>query len=304
MSVLLNVVFPVLLIAALVFVAQPYLRLDARTLSRITFYFFSPALVLDSLANSSLDGGEFGRVALAVILVTLALWALSALLVRLLRLDSAAESAFLLATLFVNAGNYGLPVTLFAFGEAGLAIATIYFATSSMIQSSLGVYLAARGNTGAWEAARATLRVPIVYAALLGLVLNASGAVLPGPLSKSLGLLGGAAIPVMLVVLGMQFANLLAGRSQQFRSALRPLALTIATRLLIGPALGLTVALLLGLQGLSRNVVIVESAMPTAVMTIILATEYRVEPEFVTTAVFTSTVVSVVTVSSILTLLT
>lgn len=303
MTVLFKVVFPVLLIAALGFVAQPYLHLDARSLSRITFYFFSPALVLDSLSNSTLGGAEFGRIALAVVFVTLALWVLAALVVRALRLDGAAESGFLLATLFVNAGNYGLPVTLFAFGEAGLAIATVYFATSSMIQSSLGVYLAARGNANAWQAAQATLRVPLVYAALLGLLLNTTNTALPPSLAKSVSLLGRAAIPVMLMVLGVQLANLLAGRTQHVKAVVRPLAVTTAIRLLIGPTLGLAVAVLLGLQGLSRNVVIVESAMPTAVMTIILATEYRAEPEFVTTAVFTSTVVSVVTITGILTLL-
>lgn len=304
MSVLLNVVFPVLLIAALAFVAQPWLGLDARTLSRATFYLFSPALVLSSLASSRLSSAEFGRIALAVVFVTLALWALSALLVRALRLDNAAESGFLLATLLVNAGNYGLPVTLFAFGEAGLAIATIYFATSSMIQSSLGVYLAARGNGSAWQAARVTLRVPVGYAALLGLVLNATHTVLPPWLDQSVTLLGRAAIPLMLVVLGVQLANFLAARTQQWKTVARPLIVTTTTRLLIGPALGLAVALLLGLQGVSRNVVIVQSAMPTAVTAIILATEYRAEPEFVTSAVFTSTLVSLVTITGILTLLT
>ncbi|HYN89435.1 MAG TPA: AEC family transporter, partial [Ardenticatenaceae bacterium] len=223
MTVLLDVVLPVLLGAAIVFVAQPRLHLDARPLSRATFYFFSPALVFNSLATSDLSAGELGRVALAVFLVTLALWIVSALLVRLVRLEGAAGSAFLLATLFVNAGNYGLPVTLFAFGETGLAIASVYFAASSMMQSSLGVYLAARGNATARQAAAATFRVPLVYAALLGIALNLADIALPAWLAKSADLLGQGAIPIMLALLGIQLANLMGDRTQRTPALLRPL---------------------------------------------------------------------------------
>ncbi|HYN88506.1 MAG TPA: AEC family transporter, partial [Ardenticatenaceae bacterium] len=92
-------------------------------------------------------------------------------------------------------------------------------------------------------------------------------------------------------------------RTQRTPALLRPLILSTATRLLLGPALGLAATLLLGLRGLSRDVVILESAMPTAVTAIILATEYRADPGFVTTAVFTTTVASLVTVTGVLNLL-
>jgi predicted permease len=301
---LLDVVFPVLLIAVLAFFAQPRLRLDVQSLARVTFYFFTPALVLNSLANSSLSSDDFGRIAAAAILIVLLLWLISLPLVRALRLDGTAESGFLLATLFVNAGNYGLPVSLFAFGESGLAIATVYYATTSMIQSSLGVYLAARGDASAGQALRAVLRVPQVYAALLGLVLNLTDLSLPTGLARCIDLLAQAAIPVMLVVLGVQLSNLIAGSTRRFRSVGRAVAFATLTRLLLGPLLGLVVALFLGLHELTRNVVIVQSAMPTAVATIILATEYRAEPEFVTTTVFLSTLASIVTITGILNVLT
>jgi predicted permease len=202
MAVLLNIVLPVFIVVGTAALTQMRLRLDMRTLSRAAFYLFSPALVFDSLANSDVSGTEFGQMSVVLILTTLALWALGALVARLLRLEGTTQAAFLIAILLMNAGNYGLSVNLFAFGQAGLARASLVFVGSALLSASLGVYLSARGRATAQMALRRMVSVPLLYATLLGLVFNLGNLTVPEPLGKAVHVLGQASVPIMLVVLG------------------------------------------------------------------------------------------------------
>lgn len=298
MAVLLNVILPVILVAGVAALAQRYVKLDVRTTSRAAFYLFAPALVLDSLANSTIGGAEFGQIAVTLIATTLVLWGLGEGLGRLLRLKGPTLSAFLLSILLVNAGNLGLPIILFAFGEEGLARGTAFFAVSSAISASLGVYLAVRGCSPGTLAIRRLASVPLVYAAIVGLALNLAHFTVPEPLAKAIHLLGQASVPVMLVTLGIQLAQTSHDRWRGIH--IPALATAITARLLIAPALTLLAAVLLGLSGLTRNVVVIQSAMPTAVMTTIIAAEFECDNDFVTVAVLATTIISVVTLTVLL----
>lgn len=300
MSALIDVVFPVLLVAAVAFAVQPILRLEPRTLSRATFYLFNPALVLWSLARSDVSGAEVTRIGVAVLTITLLLWGLGALLARMLGLRGPLASAFLLATLIGNTGNYGLPVALFAFGEGGLARATIFYVGSSILQASLGVFIAARGQAGAREALLTTLRVPVLYAACLGLAMNLLGLTFPGWLDKSLSLLAQGTVPTMLCLLGVQLATMLIGETRLQRPPVRSLVVVTVTRLIAAPLLALPITWLLGFDALTRSIVLLQSAMPTAVISITVATEFQADVDFATAAVFLTTVVSLGTVTMLL----
>ena len=298
MTVLLNVILPVILVAGVAALAQRYVKLDVRTTSRAAFYLFAPSLVFDSLANSTIGGAEFGKIALALIAVTLVLWGLGEGLGRLLRLNRPTLSSFLLSILLINAGNLGLPIILFAFGEEGLARGTAFFAVSAAISASLGVYLAVRGCSSGALPLRRLASVPLVYAAILGLALNIAHVTLPEPLAKAIHLLGQASVPVMLVTLGLQLAQ--TGRDRWRGIHLPALAAAVAVRLFVAPALALLAAALLGLSGLARNVVVAESAMPTAVISTIIAAEFECDNSFVTVAVLATTIISVVTLTVLL----
>jgi predicted permease len=301
MTTLIDVLLPIFLVAAIAALAQPRLRLDVRTLSRVGFYLFAPCLVFDALVSSDVSGREFMQIAAVLLLTTLILWVLGQAAARLLRLQGPTQAAFLAAILLMNGGNYGLPVTLFAFGEAGLARATLFFTVNALITSSFGVYLTARGRASAGSALRRVARVPLVYAAAVGLIFNLASVPLPEPLLKAVGLLGQAAVPAMLLVLGLKLAETF----QSERSTLQwpALGVVAATRLLLAPALAWVLAAGIGLNGLARDVVTLESAMPTAVMTTILATEFESDPPFAALCVLVTTLASLPTVAILLNLL-
>lgn len=301
MSVLLNIVLPVFLVVLVSALAQTRLRLDARTLSRIAFYVFSPALVFDALTTSDISGGELGQITIVVLSMTAIMWLIGEGAARLLRLPSPTAAAFLVCILMMNAGNYGVPVNLFAFGEPGLARASIYFTLSAILAATVGVYLSARGRATASLALRRVVQVPLVYAALLGLVFNLGNWAVPEPLAKAIHLLGQASVPIMLVVLGLRLAQVL--QSKQRPAHLPALGVATVLRLLVAPAIAWVLAGVMGLSGLARDVTVLESAMPTAVMATILATEFESDPSFAALAVLVTTLLSLPTLTILLNLL-
>jgi predicted permease len=300
-TVLINVVLPVFLVAGLAALAQLRLRLDVATLSRGAFYLFVPALVFDSLTNSDVGGQVLLQIAAVIVLLAAILWAIGALAARILRLQGPTRAAFLNAILLANVGNYGLPVNLFAFGPAGLARAVLYLTVHTMLSSGLGVYVSARSGTTLWNALKRVGRVPLVYGALAGIVVNLAGWPVPEPLAKAIGLLAQASVPVMLVVMGINLAQTF--RQGTETECLPALATATALRLLLSPALAFLLAGLVGLGDLARNVTVLQSAMPSAVMTIILATEFDADASFAALGVLVTTLVSLVTVTLLLTLL-
>jgi len=301
MSVLINVVLPIFAVAGLAALAQARLRLDVATLSRSAFYLFAPALVFDSLTNSDVGGLVLLQMAAVVVALTAILWALGALLAPLLHLEGPTRAAFLNAILLVNAGNYGLPVNLFAFGPAGLARAALYLTVNSVLSSSVGVYLGASSGASVWTALKRVARVPLVYAALAGLVLNLAGWPVPEPLAKAIGLLGQASVPVMLTMLGITLAETFQQGAET--RCLPALGVVTAMRLILSPILAFFLAGWLGMDDLARNVTVLESAMPSAVMTIILATEFEADSAFAALCVLGTTLGSLVTVTLLLNLL-
>ena len=301
MTVLLNVVLPVFVVAGVAALAHLWLRFEARTLSRAVFYVFGPALVFDSLSRSQASGAALAQITAAVLLTVAALCVLGWLAARLLRLKGPTRAAFLVSILLMNAGNFGLSVNLFAFGDAGLSWASVYFTLSALLSASLGTFLSAGGRASARQALRRVAGVPFVYAAALGLVFTLGDLSMPEPLAKAIGLLGQASVPVMLTVLGVRLAETL--RARQRLAHLPALGVAALMRLIVSPALAFLFASLVGLAGIARDVTVLQSAMPTAVITTILATEFDSDPPFAALCVLATTLLSLPTLTILLNLL-
>ena len=301
MSLLINLfvdnILPIIIVVGVGFVLQRTLRIDPRALSRVIFYAFTPALVFTILASSTINTNQILHMAGFTVLVSACVGILSWSISRSLQLKPHLASAFILASTFMNAGNYGLSVNSFALGEAGLTWASIFFVTNSLLTNSAGVYVASVGRTSPAKALVRLLKVPSLYAIPLALLVQVNGLSLPLALWRPIDLLGSAAVPSMLILLGMQIAR--AGVPKDGKLVI----LTTGLRLLIAPLIAWVIASLMGMSGASRQAGIIESAMPTAVLSIVIATEFDVEPEFVTAAVFITTLISPLTITPILAIL-
>jgi predicted permease len=301
MTILLTVVVPVILIVSVSAFAHFRLKFDVRTLSRVAFYLFTPALVFDSLTNSDVSAAEFGQIAAVILLTTLAILVLGTFTSRLLGLGRPTEAAFLTCLVVMNAGNYGLSVNLFAYGQPGLARASVSYILTAMIASTFGVYLSARGRASGGLALRRVFSVPMIYAAVLGLAFNLGHWTVPETFARAIHLLGQAAVPGMLVVLGVRLAETFRAKERVLH--VPALAAVSAGRLLIAPALAWLFSGLIGLQDLARDVTVVECAMPTAVMATILATEFDSDPPFAALCILVTTLLSIPSLTLLLNLL-
>ena len=292
-----NNIFPTLLVASFGFVLQKLLKFDPRPLSQITFYILSPALVFTLLVSGGIEGSQvLSMMAFATVVVLLTA-AITYALGRAFGLSSKLVAAFILTTTFMNAGNYGLSLNQFAFGEAGLTFASIYFVAGLMMTNSLGVYIASVGSGSALRALKGLAKVPAMYAIVLALVVRALDFTIPVPVSRPIDLLSLAAIPSMLLLLGMQIAR--AGMPPNRKL----LSVSVAIKLLAVPILAFLISPLFGLDGLARDVGVMQSAMPTAVMTTIIAIEFDSEAAFVTGAVLITTLLSPLTLTPLLAML-
>lgn len=291
LRVLTNIVLPVFLIIGAGFIVARIKSLNAQTLSRVSLYILAPALVFCKLAETTITGTDFAQIVVFTIVATLAVLFVSWIMARLLRLDRSRESAFMLSCSFVNHGNYGLPLVLFAFGQEGLERALIYFVTGAFLVNTLAVFIASRGKAEATSSMLNMFKIPMIYAIVAVFAVNATNFVVPEFILEPLNMAADACIPVMLLLLGAQLAGAsLGGR-------VRLISLAVLVRLVGGAIVGLFVATLLGLTGVTRQACVVEHSTPTAVTTSILSMEFGTEPEFVTGVIFASTLISIATMT-------
>ena len=293
-DILIDAVLPVFIMAGVGVVIGRVFSLDPRPVSRLALYVFSPALIFSALSTADIPFGEVLSVFFFLGAWVPLLYAVCWLIAWRAGFQTQARNAFILTSLFMNAVNYGLPVSLFAFGEEGLLRALLFLAPQALLTATLAVYVASSGKKGSLRSLLAILRLPTVYATVGALAINPFHVTLPMLVDTPLTILAGAAIPTMLMVLGIQLAN------ASIKEDLLPASVAAFVRLIISPALAFGVTLLLGIHGVTQQVVIVLSGMPTAVFTTILATEFDTSPRQVTSTVALSTGASLATITSLI----
>jgi malate permease and related proteins len=294
LSILASDILPVFVIAGVGFLLARFLGASVQTLSRIVFYALVPCLVFNLLVKSQMTPLQFGRTALLAVLVAATMGLVSRLAAVPLRLSRPELSAFLLVVMFSNSGNYGLPVVLFAFGAEALAHASVFFITGSVMTYTIGVFLAAAGRRSGGQALAGIVRVPAIYAIVAASLVLIGGIRLPLAAMRPIGMLSDAALPMMVLVLGMQL--------ERATIPDRPgvVAAAVGLSLLVAPIVALGLAWLLGVVGPARQAGVVLASMPAAVVTTILALEFEVAPAFVTSVVFMSTLLSPVTLTPLI----
>ena len=284
-------ILPIFVIAGVGFLLARHLAVQVQTLTRVTFHALPPALVFTMLVTSDVEASQVGRMVLFYVLVAVAAGVMARLVAIPLRLDRPSLSAFLLVVVCSNSGNYGLPVALLAFGREALAFASVYFLASSLFSYTGGILLAASGRRSFRDASVGVVRVPAVYGAALAALSMAFGWTLPVALMRPVTMMSDAALPVMILVLGMQL--------ERATWPERPVmvAAAVALSIILTPLAAIAIAELVGLRGAAFQAGVLQASMPTAVITTILALEFDVAPNFVTSVVCLSTLLSPVTVT-------
>ena len=274
-------VVPVFILIAIGFFFARYKRISLEPITEIVVYLGAPCLVFTSLATKPLFSVDIG----AILSGALGIFIGVGLLVRLYgRFGRFQSPAFTLPALFMNAGNMGIPLALFAFGEPGLQRATLFYVTVTLLHHSLGLYLLC--GKGGWVE---VFRLPLIYAAVAGLLFNLAQIKIPEPIFQPLSLLGYSVIPLMLVSLGYRLHDI---ESVTWGHSVAGAII----RVVGGFAAAYATVAVLGIQGINRQVILLYGSLPSAVINYVLTEKYTRNSELTASIIVLSTLLSLVTV--------
>ncbi len=250
------------------------------------------------MADIELEAGDIGRIVAVAVVAFFANAAVAQLWGTLRRADPATNATNIITSSVANQGNMGLPMATLAFGEAGLQVAVLVFVTGVVLWSSAGIALGslASGTGSRRRAMTAPFRYPSIYAAALGALVNITNVDLPVVIRESTRTLGDAAIPCMLVILGLQFHR------PRLDELADPLA-TSVNRLVIGPLVAWPLTAAFGLRGVVADTSVMMAGMPTAVMTTILAVELGGKAPLAVRTVIVTTLLSIPSLTVLIALL-
>lgn len=298
MNIFVQVVLPAILIFLAGYVVQRWKRMDIKSISTFAVYILSPALVFETFYHAELDQQYLFMSVFSLILLILIIL-VNKLYAKLRKFPREVQNGLILSTAFMNSGNYGTPIILFAYGELGFGYAVSFMVLQSVIMNFFGVYYAASGKLGFKDSIKSISSMPLTYALIIAIGLNVLDISIPANLSSAVGLVAQATVPVVMIILGMQLAELKLDKVMDKEK----LIFGIAVRMFLSPMIAFVLVTIFPLDPLLKKVLIVSSAMPTAVTTVMYALEFNTAPRLVSAIALITTLVSVVTISLLITLL-
>ena len=295
------VIGPIVVLAGAGFLIGRKVHAAAEVLAKILLYLLIPIYVFYNILTSTLEAAEYGTIvwfsALALVLLYGAARGVSALR----RHDPPLAGAFANTAILYNSANFSIPVMALAFGfdpakeTYAVAVQAVVAACQGFAAYTVGAFIAAAGAGPVRHAMVKVFRLPFIYALLAALALKQFG--VDGKaleqvtiLQKPITIICGAYVPMALMTLGAQMACV------KVIHARLDVALAVVVRLALGPALGLALVKLMGLEGMLAQVLVIGVAAPSAVASVVVAIEFKNRPDFASSAVFLSTLLAGLTV--------
>lgn len=271
---------PVFLIASLGYLFGKKKKIDLSAVNEFVIYLATPALIISSLSKDPIELSLALKVFLSVCLIVGGCSLIGLLAVRVLRLSL---KVYLPPVMFANTGNMGLPLVLFAFGETGFKVGILYMVSTTILHYTVGILILNYD-----ESPLEVFKLPLVYSAIIGVLLSVSGVMLPTALDRAVDLLGEASIPTMIFALGYKLSEV----------ALRHVGRSFiigALRVFGGVAIGIAAVWIFNLEGVKASVVILQSAMPPAIFNFVLAEKYNQDSQTVASIILAGTIISIFT---------
>ncbi|UVI31714.1 AEC family transporter [Paenibacillus spongiae] len=298
-SILWNNVIPLSVMIALGVTLQRFFSLDIRTLSKLNFYLFSPAIIFRLLYTTEISLKIFGQTLLYFGLFFILQYIVVELAVRLRGHQGGMRGAMRNSVLFYNSANYAIPLNQFVFAgnPFTLSVQVIVMVMQALLPNTYGIYSVNAHKSSMKTVIRTILALPVIYVIPVGLLLRGCNITLPDPVVAPIDYLADAFIGTALITLGVQLGSMkwtLSG------TRLKDVWLSSFLRLIIGPLTAWFVVWMLGFEGLLAQALILSSAVPTSLSSVLLAVEFDNEAEFSSQTVLVSTVLSVITVTLVI----
>ncbi len=294
-DVMVKVILPIFFVFFIGFSGQKLLKMDIKSISSLALYILMPFLVFRTFYNI-----ELGLNYLYMVIFSLALFYSITMIIHLIGLfrkySPSTKNGLILSTGFMNTGNYGAPVILFAFGEKGFLYSISFVVLQTIFLNSYGVYYAAKGSEGFKTTFKKVLKIPSIYAFLLAIIWKNLHLPMEDSFYKIIDFVSNATIPTVMLILGMQLSQIKIKKLD-----FEKVSIGIILRLLISPIIAWLITLFLPFDPLLVKVLIISAAMPSAATTNMLALQFDTEPQLVSSTTLLTTLISAFTISLLLT---
>ena len=229
-DILSRVTLPIIALAALGYLLQPWLKLDIGTLTRIQVNVVMPAFLVHFLSSGKQPLDVVGQVATLAVAQFAIFTAIGWLASLMLRQRASLGPMMGLGTAYANVGFFGIPVTQLAFGPEYLLHQSVLTAIITILLCTVGVWLLSPRQGGIVGRLRTAFETPLIPSVALGLALRYYQIELPPVASQPLQLLGAIFTPLALYTLGAQIAA-----AKSLRLEALPQTLLLVLKLLVAP---------------------------------------------------------------------
>lgn len=299
LHILVNNVLPLTIMMILGIILQKAFSLDIRTLSKLSFYLFTPAIIFKLLYTTEISAQLIGQVLLFFFLFMAAQYIVLEIVIRLKGYKGGMKAAMRNSVLFYNSANYGIPLNQLAFAgnTYTLSVQILIMMMQSLVPNTYGIYAVNAHRAKLRDIWRTIASMPVIYVIPVAFALRGWNVPIPDFIYTPLDYVANAFIGTALLTLGVQLGSMSWKISKRLAV---DIGISVVLRLVGGPLLAWLIVWLLGLPELMGAALIVSSAVPTALNSVLLAVEFDNEPEFASQAVFVSTLFSIVTVTVVI----
>ncbi|MCG2827976.1 AEC family transporter [Methanothermobacter sp. K4] len=261
---------------------------DASSLNRIVINLAIPSLIFTSLYRADLSGiADLFLIPLVCITTGALSGTIAYLWAGRRGMDSRKTWGIIVAAAMMNSGFLGYPVTEGIFGSDGLLRAIFYDTGTTVMFTSLGLILSFISGAEGTAVVKRAATFPPLWAFILGVTFNLTG--LPvGMVGTVLGYLAGAAVPLIMISLGLSL------NFRFLRDSLTEATFVSALRLMVSPLIAAFIVYLLSFKGLDFSVTVLEASMPSAMLAGVLAIENDLDVDLVSSCIFMSTILCLV----------
>lgn len=297
---LVMIVLPVFLVFGIGYISQKLLNMDIKSISAMALYILLPILTFDTFYRNELTV-DYLYLFIFSIIITIILIGITVLAGWLMKSTKEDISAILLGALFPNSGNYGAPVMLFALGAVAFDYAIVLMVLHGFIISTVGIFIASFGGgatISVKDAIISIFRIPVIYGAIAGVVFQLVNITIDEKLMEIIQMTGNASIPVVMLILGMQLAQI---KKENFE--LRNINAVVIIRMIISPVVAMILVMFMPVDETMKMVFIILNAMPVAANSTMLAVQFNVKPNLVSFSTLVTTLLSLLTIPIFLALI-
>ena len=286
-----NVLIPVFAIFILGYIGEKKIGFDPKSISAMSLYIMTPVLVFKTFYTNIVNI-DYLYITVFALTLCIALILIIYLISYIRGYSIKEKCGLILGSVFMNNGNYGTPVALLLFGAAGFDYAVILMVIQTIVMATVGIYFAARGSDiggGFKDTLGVVVRMPIVYGALAGWLFQVTGITIGSSFMTTIDLVGNAAIPTIMLVLGMQLAKISLKNVEREK-----ILYAVMIKLAAAPVIAWGIAYFLPVDALLKQLMVIMAGMPSAANTTMYAIQFNTEPEFVSVCTFVTTVLSLI----------